>query len=205
MTEETLAIGADVIAADGDKVGSLDYVVVHPPDLRITDIVVGTGLILGRDIVIPADTLARVEGGKVYLRLNKGDLEKYPDYINIHYQAPPQGWIPPAGFMYPPTGVLWPEGMSYYPAPASVTVNAPPGTTGISAGMDVRSSDGHTIGTISKVEIGDAGQDVVGLVVKEGLIFHHDVTIPTSAVSGIQDGAVLLNLTADEVKGQFGS
>ena len=55
--EERIDIGADVLTVDGEKVGSVVYVVVQPETMRLTDIVVSTGAILGRDVVVPIDAV----------------------------------------------------------------------------------------------------------------------------------------------------
>ncbi|MBV9281180.1 MAG: PRC-barrel domain-containing protein, partial [Chloroflexi bacterium] len=68
--EERIEIGADVVGADGEKLGSVAYVVVHPPDMRLADIVVSTGAILGRDVVVPIGTVERIADGKVYLSIS---------------------------------------------------------------------------------------------------------------------------------------
>ena len=83
-TETPIDIGADVIGSDGKKVGTVTYVVVQPAEMRITDIVVSTGAILGRDI--GADVLlkaTRVDG------IYDSDPEKNPyaeKYDRLTYQ-----------------------------------------------------------------------------------------------------------------------
>jgi uncharacterized protein YrrD len=198
--EEHVDAGADVIGSDGEKIGTVTYVVARPPALDITDIVVGTGALLGRDIVVPTDQVDRIEDGRVYLRLDRSGLERLPDYVDVKYETPPTGWIPPDGFYYPSAAVLWPAG-AYYPQPSSVTVNAPAGTVGMHEGMEVESSDGHTIGSIAGFDI--EGETVAAFVVKEGFIFHHDVRIPVGAVAGVEEGKVRLNLTKDEASTRF--
>jgi sporulation protein YlmC with PRC-barrel domain len=201
--EEQIDIGADVVGSDGDGLGSVAYVVVRPPELHLTDIVVSTGSILGRDVVVPIDQVERVEGGKVYLSLDKGGVDQCKDYVEIHYDQPPSMWAPPAGYYYPGSMTLWPSG-EYYPQPASVDVNAPSGTVGLNQGMEVESSDGHKVGTIDAIDADPHGEDVTALVVKRGHLFsHHDVRIPIDCVADVEADRVKLSLTAHEVKTRF--
>ncbi|PZS07832.1 MAG: hypothetical protein DLM70_03160 [Chloroflexi bacterium] len=195
-TEERLDIGADVIGSAGDKVGTVAYAVINPPELHMTDFVVSTGHLLGRDVVVPVNKVDRLEDGKVYLSIDKDELEKLPDYVEVHFQQPPAAWAPAPGFLYPAQSVLWPAD-AYYPDPASVTVNAPKGSVGISQGMEVESSDGHKIGTVKGLDAGEG--DVTDLIVKEGFLFTHDVHIAADLVDRVDDGRVILKVSKDEV------
>jgi uncharacterized protein YrrD len=193
-------IGADVIGKDGEKLGSVAYVVVQPPEMHVRDIVVGTGAVLGRDVVVPVSNVSRIDAGKVYLSIDKGGLSKLPDYVEVDYTQPPEQWIPPPGFLYGAPSVLWPGGAyALYQQPASVTVNAPKGSVGLREGMDVRSSDGHLIGRVHAVDVDGSG-DVSEIVVKQGILFTHDVTIPMEMVSSVEEDLVTLNLTRDEAE-----
>ena len=192
-------IGADVMDSGGNKVGTATYIVVRPPEMQMTDIVVSTGAILGRDVVVPLHSVREVAEGKVYLSIDQDQLKTYPDYIEINYQQPPGGWVPPAGPYYPATGVLWPVGASY-PEASSVRVNTPPGTVGISEGKEVESSDGKKVGSVDALETDPMSNEVTGFVVKRGFLFTHDTLLPTTAVSAVHDGKVILDVTKDQVQ-----
>jgi sporulation protein YlmC with PRC-barrel domain len=202
-TEEQIDIGADVVGSDGENLGSVAYVVVRPPEMHLTDIVVSTGTILGRDVVVPIDKVARVEGEKVYLSLDKGGVNQCRDYVEIHYDQPPSTWAPPAGYYYPGDMTLWPTN-AYYPPPASIKVNAPSGTVGLNQGMEVVSSDSHKVGSIDAIEADPHTEDATAFVVKCGHLFaHHDVRIPVDYIADVEADRVKLGLTADEVKRRF--
>jgi sporulation protein YlmC with PRC-barrel domain len=196
-TAKKIDIGAEVIGSDGKKLGKVSYVVVRPDEKRVAEIVVSTGAILGRDVVVPLSLIDDVRDGKVYLSINKNELDKYPDYIEVDYENPPPEWVPPEGMTY--AGILWPAG-AYYPVASSVHVNAPPGSLGICEGMDVESSDGHKVGSVEAIDIDMATGEVRGFVVKRGFLFTHDVRIPAGDVQMIRDGKVILNLTKDQVQ-----
>jgi sporulation protein YlmC with PRC-barrel domain len=172
--------------------------VVPPAEMRITDIVVRTGGILYREVVVPVPLIRDVKNGKVYLSIDKDELKRYPDYIEVDYQQPPTGWVPPEGLAYPPTGILWPA--DTYPAAADVRVNTPPGTLGIREGMEVESSDGHKVGAVDALDIDLATGDIKGFVVKHGFLFRRDTHIPAGDVQVIRGGMVILKLTKDQVQ-----
>jgi sporulation protein YlmC with PRC-barrel domain len=198
-TAQPIDIGADVIGSDGKKVGTVAYVVVPPAEMRITDIVVRTGAILYREVVVPVPLVRDVQNGKVYLSIDKDELQKYPEYVEVDYRKPPSVWVPPEGVAYPPMGILWPAG-AYDPAAAGVRVNAPPGTLGIREGMEVESSDGHKVGAVDALDIDLAIGDIRGFVVKHGFLRTRDTRIPAGDVQAIRDGKVILKLTKDQVQ-----
>src|SRR5256714_10043264 len=198
-TEERMDIGDDVIGSEGKKVGTVAYVVVRPPEMRITDIVASIGAILGREVVVPVHLIQDVKNGKVYLSIDKDALKRYPDYIEVDYQQPPTGWVPPVGLAYPPTGILWPAG-TFYPAAADVRINTPRGTLGIPEGMEVETRDGPKVGTVDALDIDLATREITGFVVKHGFLFTRDTRIQTGDVQAIRDGKVILKLTKDQVQ-----
>lgn len=198
-TLKQIEIGADVIDSAWEKVGTVGYVIVRPADMRITDLVVRTGVILGREIVIPVDVIHDVRDGKVYLEITKEEVKEYPDYIEVNYEGPPSGWTPPVDLAYPPSGILWPAG-SYYSEPVDIRVNAPPGTLGLRKGMDVESSDRHRVGVIESLDVDLKTGEITGFVVKRGHLFTHETLLPVGDVKTIRPGTVILNLTRDQVK-----
>jgi sporulation protein YlmC with PRC-barrel domain len=201
--EEPINPGADVIGSDGEKVGSVAYVVVNPSSMHIEDIVVSTGAILGRDVVVSTDKIERIADNGIYLTLDKGGLEACKDYIDVEYQAPPAEWAPAGGFSAYPTGMtLFPAGM-YFPEASDVTVNTPPGTVGLHEGMDVTSSEGDKIGTIQSFEADPATGNITELVVKHGFISTHEATIAAEHVRAIESDRVRLDLPKDELEQLF--
>lgn len=197
--EKVVDIGADVVGSDGKKLGKVTYVVAKPPAMHITDLVVNTGAILGRDIVVPVSAIRDVENGKVYLSIDKDELKSYPDYIEINYQAPPPGWVPPPDYYYPPAAVLLPATASF-PELETVRVNAPPGTRGIRDGMDVETSDGHKVGSVDAVDVDLANDELTGFVVKRGYLVTHDIRIPVKDVREIRDDKITLRLSKAQIE-----
>lgn len=64
--------------------------------------------------------------------------------------------------------------------------------SGIQHGMDVYGSDGDKVGDVSEV-----GPNYV--LVTKGFLFTKDIYIPTSAITGIEQDRVYLNVTKDQV------
>jgi sporulation protein YlmC with PRC-barrel domain len=192
--EERITGGEDVVDSTGAKVGTVAYVVIKPPEFHMTDIVVSTGALLGRDVVVPTEQVRGMSGGKVHLAIDKNELEALKDYVEVHYDQPPETWAAEAGYMYPSQSVLWPAG-SYYPEPTSTVINAPPGTVGVRKGMDVVSSDGHRVGTIQAMDSDPSTGNLTDIIVRHGHLSHHNVPIPCSQVAEIESDQVKLAMT----------
>ena len=197
--ERDIDIGADVYGVDGKKLGTVQYVIVRPPEMRVTDIVVSTGALLGRDVVVPVDRILDVTDGDVVLSIGKDELKAYPDYVEVNYEKPPPGWVPPTNFYFPPAAVLLPP-TAAVPELVDVRVNAPPGTRGIREGMEVKTVDGHKVGTIDKLDIDIETDRITGFVVKEGFLFTRDTRIPVGDVKELRDDEVILKLTKYQIE-----
>lgn len=194
-------VGARVVTRDGEKAGSIVYVVVQPPEMHMTNIVVSTGALLGRDVVVPVDAVDRVVEGTVHLSINRDELDRQPDYVDVEFQQPPEDWFASSNFGYPAMSALWPAG-TYVPRTdiASIKVNAPPGTVALHEGMDVHSSDGHRIGTVQALETDPVDGDIVAFEVKRGMLFSHETRVPLACVEGVDDQGVRLNITEEEAR-----
>lgn len=202
--ENRIDIGAEVIGSDGQHAGKVNHVVVQPDRMQITHVVIGTGAILGRDIVVPVDVVDHIADRKLFLTLDRGELERCPNFVEVEYQQPPDGWVPPVGPYYPPGAMLWPQGTVYdYPQPSSITVNTPAGSIALYHGMEVVSSDGHKVGSIDAVDANSDTEDITDIVMKQGFLFTHDVRIPVDAIAAVEGDKVRLNLTRDEVQRRF--
>jgi len=123
--------------------------------------------------------------------------------VKAHFQQPPQDWAATGDFSYPSQGIIWPAGAYANPWLESATVNAPPDTVGVRAGMEVESSDGHKVGSVDALDTEPPTGQVTWLVIKQGLLFTHDTTIGVDAVAGVENDRVTLNLSRDEVRTRF--
>src|SRR4051794_35522824 len=105
-----VTLDAKVRASDGEEIGSVDRAVVDPRTNEVTHMVVRTGTIFGRDIMVPREDLERatLEGDTIQLDLTRDELKQFPDFVMDQYGAPPPTWVAPAGYGFPSTGYAWP-------------------------------------------------------------------------------------------------
>jgi sporulation protein YlmC with PRC-barrel domain len=78
--EITLERGTRVEATDGN-VGQVDELVLSNTNKKITHLVMREGHLWGRkEVVIPVSAIKKVNGDKVFLNLNKNQIEKLPAF-----------------------------------------------------------------------------------------------------------------------------
>ena len=172
--------------------GEVDYVIVDPRSMRVTDIVVTTGVI-GREIVVPVDVVESAVKDKVYLSVDEDHFGEFPDFIEVGYEEPPSGWRAPSGiFTRRPTssGPLGRSGVSI-----RRRVLGPSTTDRTSSHvMDIRSA----LSTPSTLRSGVVG--VTAFIVRTGHILKHDLAFPVGDIKDIRGGKISLRLTRDQAE-----
>ena len=82
IPEGTVALeeGASVISADEKEVGSIEQLIVDSQDNRVTQLVVGKGLLFKERRLIPVTWISTIGEEEVHLLVNAGTLERLPEY-----------------------------------------------------------------------------------------------------------------------------
>jgi uncharacterized protein YrrD len=70
---------------------------------------------------------------------------------------------------------------------------------GLHEGMDVESSDGEKVGSIASVDTDPSTETVTGIVIRQGLLFKHDIRIPINDVADVSEERVTLKRNKDEL------
>lgn len=156
-------LDAKVRTSDGEDAGTVERVVVDPHKNEVTEFVLNTGGLLGRDVRIAREEIERAsrDGDVLRLRLTKAELERLPTYVSTAYGAPPAGWVPPAGYGFPYGSFLWPVGyatMEPYPVTAP---GAHAGATAADAAGPGMTAAGAA--TTSTDELPQIGKDAIVL------------------------------------------
>jgi uncharacterized protein YrrD len=196
--------GASVFTWDGEKVGSIDRVVLDPKTKEVTHVVVQKGFLFTTDKVVPVSLIGAATEDRVTLREDAGDLEALPDFEEKHYvpiteaerrKVSPAGYIPPL-YWYPPAGLTWWGVPGYgYPIPPCVVRterHIPEGTVALEEGAKVLSSDGEHVGDVEAV-LTDPEQDrATHLLISQGLLLKEEKLVPTTWVSMVLEDEVHL-------------
>ncbi|MNS30875.1 PRC-barrel domain protein [compost metagenome] len=196
-------IGANVHTRDDRDAGRVWRVAFDPNAGKVTHIIIHKGFLTGRNVVVPMANVDHVEDDHIHLNIGTSELHALPDFQETDFLPPEEGWEYPLA--YPPGGVVWPmsltwAGASTYPVLSNAVVkeNIPEQDVTIDAGTHVECVDGHC-GRIDRVIVNDDTQDVVGFVIRKGMIFTRDIEATMDWVDHVDDRGVHLKLTKAEV------
>jgi sporulation protein YlmC with PRC-barrel domain len=212
-----LDLDAKVRARDGEEIGSVDRAIVNPQTNEVTDIVVRTGAIFGRDIVVPREDVERAnqDGDTIQLDLTKEELERFPDFAIEEYGAPPPTWVAPAGYGFPAGSYAWPVAMDPMsgpmpmPVPQELVDDADveePEQVTLTKGALVLDTHDDDIGVVDDLRFdADTGQ-LQGFVLRVGgalrTLFGGGDTIEVSRhqIKNVGESVVTLRLAKEEVE-----
>jgi uncharacterized protein YrrD len=205
---------AAVLAANGDKVGEIERVVIDPKTCQVTHIVVRKGFLFKEDKVVPVDLVASAVEDTVALRPDAGDLQTLPDFEEERLVIVDERELarhgvegrsyPSPGYWYPPFGAapmraLKAGGSSGQTKPVRTITerNLPERTIALEEGAEVVTADGEHVGDIEQV-LTDPGADrVTHFIIKEGLLLKERKLIPTQWVSRLTEDRVKLAVGSD--------
>src|SRR5678815_1300131 len=93
-----IELGATVKTNDGHRAGTVTKVIWDPAENQVSEFVVGTGGLLGHDVVVSREVLeqATPDGKELVIDLTKHELEGLEHFDDHAYAAPPYGWQGPA-------------------------------------------------------------------------------------------------------------
>ena len=209
-------LDAKVRDRDGDDIGSVDRAIVDPRTNEVTHIVVRTGAIFGRDIMVPREDVERaaLDGDTIRLAMSKDELEKLPDFAAEQYGAPPPTWVAPAGYGFPSSGYAWPIAFDPMMGPTPIMmpdevvegdVEEPDRVT-LTKGALVLDRHGDDIGVVDDVRFDTQTGRLQGFVLRVGgalrTLFGGGDTVEVSShqIEHVGESLVRLRLAKDEIE-----
>ena len=209
-----IALGQDVFASDGQKVGTVDRVVLNDQSDRVEQIVVHKGIVFSTDRLVDRATIERVDDDGVHLSIEASTEHELPAFYQGQYYEwspgamngspmPFPGWYGGA-LLYtnpPVAGRGYPGGDGFFglapidPPRGRPESNLSEDDVSLGKGAEVVSADGHRLGHVHDLRYDDAG-NLTGIVVRSGLVRRHDAEIPAAWVAEIDDDHVRLTVTA---------
>jgi uncharacterized protein YrrD len=205
-----LTKGADIYSSDGEKLGTLDRVILDPVTKEVSHIVISKGLLFKANKVVAIDMVNPEIKDKITLRSRKQNLDEFQDFEETHYVDLDEADHPeapgvPASYWYPPLNLAWwraggTDNPIYYPAMpmyvAKTKQNIPEGTVALEEGAKVVSKDGKHVGNIKEVIVDPQDNRVTHFVMNEGVLFKERKLIPVLWISEIDEHAVHLSSTS---------
>ncbi len=197
MAEETVfTIGVDAICTDG-VCGKVIRVVVDPVDRAVTHLVVEPKHRQGLGRLVPLD-LVDATTRDLHLRCSLAEFHKLADAEETEFLAGPDDILGYAGRDV----FTWPYyGLGPMDGPHVITYDKiPVGEVAVRRGDQVHATDGG-IGRVQGLVIDRGDHHVTHVLLQEGHLWgRRQVAIPISAVTGIDDDGIRLNLTKQEVE-----
>ncbi len=208
--------GRDVFASDGEKLGTVEGLVVDAGTKELRRIVVGGGLFGGAGRLVDAGAVTRSGPDGVHLDVASTQAESLPRFAREEHVVarreeieplllPSAGVGGPVFYDNPTAGRDYPGGGSFFdpapidPPPVEVESNLLESEVMLRKGAEVVGADGEKVGTVDEVFAGDR-DGIEAFLVKAGFLFKHDVRVPIAWIAEVDDDRVRLTLSADEAE-----
>ncbi|MBA2521515.1 MAG: PRC-barrel domain-containing protein [Chloroflexia bacterium] len=215
-----IEFGHDVYSSDDKKLGTVVGLVMDAENQTVRGLVLGEGLFNQDERLVDISAVATSNDERVSLNMTDDAAAALPRFLKEEYierprEAPDALIMPAAGVGGPifydssvtASGYTdYPGNNSFFdPAPIDPPVvetrsNLDETEVILKKGTDVVGSDGEKVGTVNDIRFDNDGR-LAGFVVKAGFLFTHDISIPASAVSEVDDNRVQLNITSEQAKG----
>jgi len=198
----------DIYTPDGDKVGSIERVVLDPKTKEVSHVVVEKGFLFPEEKVVPIDLLRPTADNGLILRQGPYTFDDLPNFIEQEYVPADVETASTAEstakemqpvYWYPPVGIGWWQGIAYRTAAESgfkrvTEFNIPKGTVALKEGARVLSSDDEHVGDVEEVLTEPEADRASHLVVSRGLLHKTKKLLPTSWISTILADEVFLSV-----------
>ena len=207
MFKLELKEGAGVYTPGDEQIGEINGFVLDPRTNEVSHLVVKKGTFFPEDKVIPFDMVRSTEEDKVILNQEIEAVDELPPFEETHYVRTPGAdpdaryghdyGVMPAYYWYPPHGFAgYPVG--YYGWPVAETVkNIPPGTSHITEGANIMSSDGEHVGDVESLFVEADSDRVTHFLISQGLLFKDHKLVPAHWVNTVSDDKVHLSVSKE--------
>lgn len=201
--------GAEVFSSVGEKIGSIDRVVINPETKEVSHIVVEKGFLFSTNKVIPIEYVDKEAGDRLTLEKNAQELEVLPSYdpdsyINLDHTAfPDEEQQLDASYWYPPVDYSWWTTAGgrpgEFPKPRYIKAEhvIPDETVALKEGAKVTSKDGEHVGNVEEVIIKTVEDIATHIVVSEGIFLKERKLVPTTWITDVDEDQVRLCVESD--------
>jgi len=197
-------LGADVVAGDGQKAGTLTSVLVEaegfdPKALVIQDessvagrLLADEKLLITDEVVVPISAVESASHDVIRLSMSVDDIRRQPPYLSYRFKALTGGEAleEEVDFLGGGLGL---------PANAEQVANKPADQIEIDRDENVMlGKTGHRLGRVHDVLFDDG--ELVGIVIKPDGFFKRDVVLPIRFISRGDDMALFADLKESDIE-----
>lgn len=197
--------GAGIYSSQGEKLGTLERVVLDPETKEVSHLVISKGGLFKTSKVVAVDMFNRDVEDRITLLNPKQDWDEFQDFEETHYVNLDETDAPvtevPGTYWYPPLNLAWwraggtdnPAMIPAKPIYVPRTTQAiPEGTVALEEGARVISADDKHVGNVEQVIVDEQDNRVTHFVVSEGILFKDRKLIPVTWISEIDEDEVHL-------------
>jgi uncharacterized protein YrrD len=200
--EHTFELGMDIYSSDGEKVGTVDSLVVDPNSGRVQSIIVRKEFLFPVDKILPVDMVSSVDDERVTVNVTEHDVDQLAEYMDANYMWPPAGYYGHMGYMWPAAAV-YANDMTDMLVDEQIHERSPDAII-ISEGTTVVDRNGDDIGRVTELASDERGR-VSCFKVEEGLFRHHEHYIPVHLIEAADDHVVRLSVDKDTLESMTGT
>lgn len=199
-----LRFGADVRTLDGDRLGTLERVLVEGATGQVVGLIARDSRAAGGLKAVPTGAVDQGDDSELYVDTSRDQFDSLPDFTHERNLAPPPDTenmteegvsspldVPDVAPVGAATGI---ESIAFTPI-IQEQVDVPEGDTVLSGSTEVWATDGH-LGNLSGVDMSDQTRRVTDFLVREGMIFTHVVIVPITAVESVGPDRIVLSVTS---------
>jgi uncharacterized protein YrrD len=202
MNEINLTLGAQVHCQD-EEVGKLAKIVVDPETKQVSNLVVEKGLLFKQARVCPVSLVEATDSDEIRLSSRSQDLADLPEYKEVKYERPAEGWSGSGGGGFNSAGAQFPSMGGYESAVNTIreTVHegVPTEHVVISAKTPVKNIDGE-LGKVEILRVDAITRQVTGLRMREGRLFGGEIDIPGHLIESMGNGSIFLTADDEELE-----
>ncbi|NLX09922.1 MAG: PRC-barrel domain containing protein [Chloroflexi bacterium] len=210
--------GVGVYKTNGDKLGSVERVVLNPETREITHVIIRQGSFLSpEDRVAPLQYIDSATEDRVVLRDHVQDLDHLPLFEQTYYvpftpeagdemtayqsgYAQPMLWYPPLAAPRRGHPAVSGLGTNKEPYLVQQEINIPEGTTALKEGAKVVAADGKHIGEIERVYADPDSDVATHFLISKGLILKTNKLIPAEWAKTIAEDEVQLSVSSELIE-----
>ncbi len=207
MNLEDLRLGADVVSDDGHKLGTLSRFVINTDSLKVTHIVIDTGILrsgealwkggwgLSHDRVVPIGCLRHADSSEIRITMLGDDFrELSQDFLEEYFEALPdrvEGWPDAsdvrrvaASLPGEPGPYMMREVRALAPYEVDIADDAPVW----------RLNPHEKIGEVERVIFDEDSRKMTALVIKRGVLFSKEMVLPVTHLVEVVAGIVRVQI-----------
>ena len=157
--ENRIRWGAKAISSDGNDLGKVIRVVIHPKSNEVTHVVIEKGIFNRVAKLVPITTVFFAAPDEVRLKIESKDVETLQDYEetffvtgeeieNLESGVTPVYWLRPVG-----------DYAELYPLPPlNTSINVPKDSKSLEPGCDIVTAEEKTVGRVRSFILNDEGK-----------------------------------------------